>query len=77
LIVIAAAVELLRVLQQGEAEFDQASTVGQVVVGGCQSFGEVAALTLDVSEFLLDLGLGEGAVGRQVDQVLFLRVEAT
>jgi len=37
----------------------------------------VPALTLDVSEFLLDLGLGEGAVGRQVDQVLFLRVEAT
>lgn len=56
--VIAAAVELLRVLQQGKAQFDQSRAFGEVSVRLGKAFGQVLALMFNVAELRLDLGLG-------------------
>jgi hypothetical protein len=63
LLVVAAAVQLLGVLQQGEAQFDQAGGVGEIVVGLVQAGHQALALVFDVAELLFDLPLRDGVVG--------------
>jgi hypothetical protein len=75
LLVVAAAVERLGIFEQGETEFDQPGAVGEVFVGLVQAFGQVSALAVDVSELRLDLGLGEGVVGGEVEQIVFFDVQ--
>ena len=75
LFLVAASIQLAGVFQQFQAGFDQACAVGQVFVGGVQAFGEAAALAFDLSELGFDLGLGDGAVCGEVDEVVLTGVE--
>ena len=75
LFVVAAAVQLLRLGKQGQASFDQAGAVGEVVVGGLESLGEVRPFGLDVPELLLDLQDRQGGVGGKVEQVRLFGVQ--
>ncbi|MFF5498977.1 hypothetical protein [Streptomyces aquilus] len=76
LVVAAPAVQLLRVLQQLQANFDQAGTLGEIMVGFLEPFFQMLPLPLDLAQFRLDLGLRDGAVGREVDEVLLTRVQS-
>jgi hypothetical protein len=70
LVLVAAAVERLGVLEQGQAEFDQASVVGEVFSFLAESFCEVATLAFDAAQPLLDFGLWERIIGVQIEQVV-------
>ncbi|HUY44599.1 MAG TPA: hypothetical protein VMV92_02570 [Streptosporangiaceae bacterium] len=75
LLVVAAPVELLRILQEGQACLDEPGAGVQVVLGFVQPLGEVLTPLGDLAEFLLDLGLGQRVVGGEVDEVGLLGVE--
>ncbi|WP_414939758.1 hypothetical protein [Amycolatopsis sp. cmx-11-51] len=74
LLFVASAVELLRVLQQGERGFDEPGAVREVLGRGCEAFAEASSLAGDLAELGLDLVLPDGGVGRQFDEVLFAGV---
>jgi hypothetical protein len=75
LIIVTAPVERLGVFQQRQTQFDQLCRVGEFVVGLVEASGEVDSLPVDVAEPGLDLGLGQRVIGREVEQVAFLRVQ--
>ncbi|AXB45335.1 hypothetical protein A4R43_24925 [Amycolatopsis albispora] len=75
LLFVAAAVELLGVLQQGERGFDEPGAVGEVLGRGGEAFAEASSLAGDLAELGLDLVLPDGGVGRQFDEVLFAGVQ--
>ncbi|MGW2120166.1 hypothetical protein [Streptomyces sp. NPDC001758] len=75
LFVVTAEVQLLWVLQQLQADFDQAGALREVLAGLLEPFLEVLALALDGAELRLDLGLRQGAVGRQLKEILFTCVQ--
>ena len=63
LLVVAAPVQLLRILQEGQAGLDESGVGVQVVLGLVESSGEVLTSLGDLAELLFDLGLGQCAVG--------------
>ncbi|WP_246470733.1 hypothetical protein [Saccharopolyspora phatthalungensis] len=71
----AAPVQLVGVFEELEAGLDEPGAVGEVGAGGVQAAGEVFALAFDVAQLGFDLGLRQGAVGGQVDQVFLLGIE--
>ncbi len=75
LLVVAAPVELLRILQEGQAGLDEPGVGVQVILGLVEPLGEVLTPLGDLRELLLDLGLGQCAVGGEVDEVGLLGVE--
>ncbi|WP_245573299.1 hypothetical protein [Amycolatopsis benzoatilytica] len=75
LLFVAAAVELLGVLQQGERGFDEPSTVGEVLGRGGEAFGQASSLARDLAKLGFDLLLPDGGVRRQLDEVLFAGVQ--
>ncbi|TDD62028.1 hypothetical protein E1263_05295 [Kribbella antibiotica] len=75
MVVVAATVERLRILQQGQAEFDQTRIIGQIRDFLAQPFFEMGALAFEAAELFLDLGLRHAAVGGHVQQVVLFRIE--
>ena len=75
LLVVAPPVQLLGAFEQLQAHVDQAGGIGEVGGGGVEALVEVPPLAFDVAELGFDLGLRQGAVGCEVDQVLLLGVE--
>ncbi|MFB9725668.1 hypothetical protein [Haloechinothrix salitolerans] len=62
LLVVAAPVEFLGILQQLEAGLDELGAVGEIGGGGVELLVELASPAFDVAEFGFDLRLREGAV---------------
>jgi hypothetical protein len=75
LLVIAAPVQLVRVLQQLQARLDQPRSIGEILVRIPEALGEMASLPLDLAQLRLDLGLGSGAIGRDANEVLIACVQ--
>lgn len=75
LLVVAPPVQLFGPFEQLQAHVDQAGGIGEVGGGGVEALVEVPSLAFDVAELGFDLGLRQGAVGCEVDQVLLLGVE--
>ncbi|XMG32300.1 hypothetical protein AMYBAR_001154 [Amycolatopsis bartoniae] len=75
LLLVAAAVELLGVLQQGERGLDEPGAVGKVLGRGGEPFGQASSLAGDLAELGPDLLLSDGGIGRQFDEVLFAGVQ--
>jgi len=75
LVVAATKVQGMRVGEQREAGFDEPGIVDKVVVGDTEALGQAFTFALDLAQLLPDLGLRDGAVGSQVDQVGLLGVK--
>ncbi len=68
-------VELIGVLEEGEAGFEVAGAFAQVDLDSSELAGDAFAFGRDLVETLLDLRFGNVGVGEQVEQVLFVDVE--
>jgi hypothetical protein len=75
LLVVAALVQLVKVLEQLQACLDQPRSIGEVLVRVPEALGEMVSLPFDLAQLRLDLGLGSGAIGRDANEVLIACVQ--
>ncbi|WP_262064047.1 hypothetical protein [Streptomyces sp. STR69] len=77
LLVIAALIQRLRILQELQACLNDVRPCAQGLIDVVQSSRKPIPLLGDLSQSGLDLALGQAAVGGQVDEVVLLGVERT
>nr|WP_046726624.1 hypothetical protein [Streptomyces humi] len=77
LLIVAAPVQRLRILQKLQARLDDLCSCAEVFVDVVEPGRQAIPLLGDVSQLGLDLALGQAAVGCQVDEVALLGVERT
>ncbi|MDH2389070.1 hypothetical protein QCN29_09755 [Streptomyces sp. HNM0663] len=73
--VVTPQVQRLRVFEELQAHLNETSRFAEVVIGSAEPFLQPLTLPLDVVQAAADLGLRQGAVGRQVEQVVLARVQ--
>ncbi|MDV7219151.1 hypothetical protein [Streptomyces prunicolor] len=77
LLIVAAPVQRLRILQQLQARLDDLCRSAEAVVDVLQPRRKTLPLLAELLQLGLDLALGQAAVGSQVDEVVLLGVEFT
>ncbi|MCC9710221.1 hypothetical protein E4N62_36140 [Streptomyces sp. MNU76] len=75
LFVVAPQVQRLRVREELQAHLNEPSCFAEVVIGNAEPLLQPLPLPLDVVQATADLGLWQGSVGRQVEQVVLACVQ--
>ncbi|MGC9539219.1 hypothetical protein [Streptomyces sp. UG1] len=75
LLVVAPQVQRMRVFKELQAHLNETSRLAEVVVCLAEPLLKSLALPLDVVQAAADLGLWQGSVGRQVEQVVLACVQ--